>query len=148
MTTNLEADTVFKIETNDIGWWYWLATALCIAAGVYGYEQGFKLTIALSIINLLHFLVRERSFKAFPVQTRTAFLTLVTVAFFEPLRWLYLLPLVGLWAQVLFGYCPMARTVSMLPWNRNSDFNAALLISTYLSRPVRGNVMQGFTKTE
>ena len=57
--------------------------------------------------------------------------------------WTFWVPVVGFWVRVLFGYCLMARTLSLMPWNRRVPFTGALLFKTFLSRPVRGNVMQG-----
>jgi hypothetical protein len=37
----------------------------------------------------------------------------------------------------------MARTLSLMPWNGRVPFSGALLLKTYFSRPVRGNIMQG-----
>jgi hypothetical protein len=37
----------------------------------------------------------------------------------------------------------MARLVSLLPWNRKEGFSLALVKRTFLSPPVRGNVLQG-----
>jgi hypothetical protein len=37
----------------------------------------------------------------------------------------------------------MARVVSLLPWNRNEAFSFGLLKRTFLSAPVRGNILQG-----
>jgi len=60
-----------------------------------------------------------------------------------PLQVVYWLPMAGTWMQVLFGYCMMARRVSLLPWNRKERLSADLLMKTFISRPVRGNIMQG-----
>jgi hypothetical protein len=37
----------------------------------------------------------------------------------------------------------MARLVSLLPWNRKEPFSFALVLRTFLSVPVRGNILQG-----
>lgn len=91
----------------------------------------------------IHFAVRERSLTAFPIQVRIGYLLLLLVALPEKLQWIYWIPAIGTWAQVLFGYCTMARTVSLLPWNRKEAFSLDLLKRTFLSVPVRGNVLQG-----
>jgi hypothetical protein len=61
----------------------------------------------------------------------------------EPLRLIFWIPTIGTWAQVLFGYCTMARCVSLLPWNRNEPFTPGLFGRTFFSAPVRGNILQG-----
>ena len=136
------------IEYKDIGWWYWLVTVGLLSYGLSGNPDGYMLGIALTIINLTHFIIREKSITAFPVQVRYWYLLLIIVVFPEPLRLLYWLPIIGTWAQVIFGYCAMARIVSLLPWNNAEPISAALLKKTFLSRPVRGNIQHGFSAAE
>ena len=137
---------MFMIEYKDVGWWYWLVTACLLTAGVAGYPVGFLLAIGLTVFQLCHFVIRERGITAFPVQVRFWYLVLLVVVFYEPLRLIYWIPTIGTWAQLLFGYCTMARLVSLLPWNRGEAFSPALVKKTFCSRPVRGRVKQGFAR--
>ena len=134
---------MFMIDYKELSWWYWLVTACLLTAGVAGYRYGFTLAIALTVFQLIHFAIREGSLTAFPVQVRFWYLMLLLVAFPEPLRIIYWIPTIGTWAQLIFGYCTMARCVSLLPWNRNEPFSAGMLLRTFFSRPVRGNILQG-----
>ena len=134
---------MFMLEYRTISWWYWLATVGLLTAGVSGWPAGFMLAIGLTVFQLVHFIIRERSISAFPVQVRFAYLLLLLIALPESLQLIYWIPTIGTWAQVLFGYCTMARTVSLLPWNRKEAFSFALLKRTFLSAPVKGNILQG-----
>ena len=134
---------MFMIEYRAVGWWYWLVTVCLLTAGLFMSPTGFLLAIGLTVVQLVHFTVREKSATAFPVQVRLGYLLLLLVALPVPLQGIYWIPMIGTWAQVLFGYCAMARLVSLLPWNRKEAFSAALLRRTFLSVPVRGNVLQG-----
>jgi hypothetical protein len=134
---------MFMIDYKELSWWYWLVTACLLTAGVAGYQIGFILAIGLTVFQLLHFMVREHSITAFPVQVRFWYLVLLLVALPGPLQIIYWVPTVGTWAQLIFGYCTMARCVSLLPWNRNQPLSVDLLSRTFFSRPVRGNIMQG-----
>jgi len=134
---------MFMINYQELGWWYWFLTTCLLTAGVAGYPTGFFLAIGLTVFQLIHFAIREHSITAFPVQVRFWYLALLLVALPEPLRTIYWLPTVGTWARVLFGYCTMARCVSLLPWNRREGFSVDLLRRTFLSRPVPGNILQG-----
>lgn len=134
---------MFMIEYRSVSWWYWLATVLLLSAGVLGWSEGFVFAIGLTLIQLAHFIVRERSVRVFPVQVRIGYLLLLLIALPEPMHWLYWVPTVGTWAQVLFGYCAMARMVSLLPWNRQEGLSFGLVGRTFLSAPVRGNILQG-----
>ena len=134
---------MFMIEYRSISWWYWLVAVGFLTAGVFGWPTGFLLAIGFIVFQLIHFTIRERSVTAFPVQVRLGYLLLLLVALPESLRLIYWIPTIGTWAQVLFGYCAMARTVSLLPWNRQEAFSRGFLKRTFLSAPVRGNILQG-----
>ena len=137
---------MLMIEYKDIAWWYWLVTAILLTLGVLENGLGFIWAIALTIFQLIHFIVRSGNITAFPVQVRFWYLMLLWVALPEPMQWLYWIPCIGTWAQVIFAYCAMARMVSLLPWNREQAFSFSLLNKTFLSRPVRGSVQQEFSE--
>ena len=132
------------IEYKDIGWWYWLVTVVLLTFGIFGNPAGFMLAIGLTVFQLIHFVIRRRSITTFPVQVRFWYLILLIVALPEPLQLIYWIPTIGTWAQIIFGYCTMARLVSLFPWNRAEPFSLNLLKKTFFSRPVRGNIQQGF----
>ena len=134
---------MFMIDYKRLSWWYWLVTACLLTAGVAGYPSGFASAIGFTVFQLIHFTLREHNVTAFPVEVRFWYLILLLVAFPEPLRIIYWVPTIGTWAQLIFGYCAMARCVSLLPWNRHESLSVDLLARTYFSRPVRGNIMQG-----
>ena len=134
---------MLMLDTRSINWWYWLATVILLTAGVSGRPAGFALAIGLTVVQLIHFSMRERSLIAFPLQVRLAYWLLLLIALPENLQWIYWIPTIGTWAQVLFGYCAMARAGSLLPWNRKQPLSFALLEQTFLSAPVRGNILQG-----
>lgn len=139
---------MFMIEYKDIGWWYWLVTAILLTLGMFSDQPGFILAIGLNCLQLLHYIIRERNIKAFTVQVRFWYLVLLLISFPGLMQWLYWIPFIGTWAQVIFGYCAMARLVSLWPWNRNENFTFDLFIKTFFSPPVRGSVQQGFAETE
>lgn len=134
---------MFMLEYRAISWWYWLVTVCFLTAGVSGWPTGFLLAIGFTVFQLIHFSIREGSFTAFPIQVRLGYLLLLLIALPENLQLIYWIPTIGTWAQILFGYCTMARMVSLLPWNRKEAFSFALLRRTFLSAPVRGNILQG-----
>lgn len=134
---------MFMIDYKELSWQYWLVTACLLTAGFSGYPSGFLLAIGLTIFQLVHFAIRERSLRAFPVQVRFWYLMLLLVAYPEPLRFIYWIPTIGTWAQIFFGYCAMARCVSLLPWNRREPFSGELMVRVFIAKPVRGNILQG-----
>ncbi|NEZ02566.1 hypothetical protein G4Y73_00210 [Wenzhouxiangella sp. XN201] len=130
---------MLMIDYNKLSWWYWLVTACLLTLGVGGYPLAFPLAIALTLIQLVHYLAREKNFSAFPIQVRAWYLGLLLVALPAPLQPVYWIPTIGTWALVLFGYCGMARIISLLPWNRRQPLSMSLVKKTFLSRPVRGS---------
>lgn len=138
---------MLMVDFRDIGWWYWLVTGLLLTVAIVGAPIGFDLAIglaiALSIIQIVHYYLREGHLAAFPVQLRIAVLLLLLLAKLDPTGLVVWVPLTGAVARVFFGYCMMARMISLLPWNRGVPLSVALLGQTFLSAPKRGNILQG-----
>lgn len=139
---------MFMIQYKALSWRYWLVTAVLLTAGVCGWTGGFMLAIVLTAIQIVHFSILERNVTAFPVQVRVGYFLLLLIAWPEPLRLIYWIPTIGTWAQVVFGYCAMARLVSLLPWNRSETISLSLLKRTFLSAPVPGNILQGLPRVQ
>ncbi|MCW8986651.1 MAG: hypothetical protein OQK75_03180 [Gammaproteobacteria bacterium] len=135
---------MLMIEYKEISWWYWFVTAGLLTYGVTGHVSGFILAIALTVFQLIHFSFRDKNITSFPIQVRFWYLMLLLIALPAPLQLIYWIPTIGTWAQIIFGYCAMARCVSLLPWNRSVPFTFSLVFKTFFSRPVRGNILQGF----
>ena len=134
---------------NDIKWWYWLLTAVLLAAYlVVGLRAAIFAAIALTAVQLVHFAARERELAAFPVQVRAAYLGLLTIGLYPPLVFVHWIQLLGTWAMVLVGYCPLARMMSLLPWNRRQPLSAALVRRTFLSPPVRGSIVAAINEPQ
>ncbi|MFZ5466687.1 MAG: hypothetical protein ACOZAP_04425 [Pseudomonadota bacterium] len=133
---------MLMIDHRDSSWWYWLATVLFLTAGVAGWPEGFLLAIGLTVIQIVHYGLQHGSLGAFPLQVRIGYLLLLLIALPEGLQWLFWVPTIGTWAQVLFGYCTMARFVSLMPWNRTEALSLGLLRRTFLSAPVRGSILR------
>ena len=130
-----------KLEYHDIGWRYWLATAILLTLGVLGWVSGFYLAIGVTIVHLIHFLFLEGNIKSLPVQVRASLLLILICFLWGPIRFLYWLPVIGLWARVLFSYCFLARTLSLFSWNRKQPLNAELVKRVYFSPPVSGSIL-------
>lgn len=135
------------IQYREISWWYWAVTAVLLIAGLSGWTAAFYLVTGLSAIQIVHFRLREGSFSAFPVQVRIAYTALLLIALWEPMHWLFWVPAIGTPAQVLFGYCSLARCLSLLPWNRTEPLSWRLVRRTFLSPPVNGSILQGLPAT-
>lgn len=126
---------------KEIAWWYWLVTMALLAGALAGCPLGFAPAIGLTLVQILHFRLREGSLKAFPVQVRTGHLLWMLAGLWAPLGFFHWIQLAGTTAAVLVDYCPMARMLSLLPWNRRQPFGLRLVVRTFLRPPVRGSVL-------
>jgi hypothetical protein len=132
---------------RELSWWYWAVTAVLLITGLAGRFEAFYLAAALSAVQIVHFRFREGSFADFPVQVRAAYTAILLLALWTPMNWLFWVPGIGTLAQVLFGYCLLARCLSLLSWNRREALSWRLVWRTYASPPVKGNIMQGLPAT-
>lgn len=126
---------------------YWAATVILLLGVVAGYPWCMPAVIALNLVQIVHFLVRERSITAFPVQVRVAYTALLFLSLAPYMIWVLWMQLVGTTAMVLFQYCFLARCVSLLPWNKREPYSLDLFRRTFFSPPVPGNILQGLDAT-
>ena len=132
------------MRLRSLRWWYWLATACLLAASLSGWDPGLMLAFACVAFQLVHYLAREGSIRAFPVQTRIAYLALLGVGAWEPLGFIHWMQLAGTSVTVALDYCVLARMVSLLPWNRTRALTRGLVWQTFATPPVTGSVLHAF----
>lgn len=119
--------------THDLSWWYWFLTAILLATGLFVRPEGTLLAMALCAVQIAHVIWLTRDVTAFPVQVRAAYLALLIAGLWEPLQWIHWMQLAGTSARVLIGYCLLARTLSLAPWNRGHALTLALIRGTFFS---------------
>jgi hypothetical protein len=129
--------------SNNIVWWYWFFTTLLLIGAVAGNTLSLQAVIGLNIVQVIHFVIREKSITAFQVQVRVTYLGLLVLSQAPFMFWILWWQLIGTAAMVLFGYCFLARCMSLMPWNKTEDYSISLLKRTFFSAPVKGNVLQG-----
>jgi len=134
---------MFMLDIHDSGWRYWLITVFLLSAGLAGWRDCFLGAMVVVTINIIHIIVRDRAIFSFPIEVRCAYIVLLCLSLFLPMDWMYWLLATGTWAQVIFGYCTMARCLSLLPWNRTQALTWRFIWKTFISPPVRGNILQG-----
>lgn len=116
---------------QDLGWWYWAVTVILLASGLSGWSTGVYLAILLCFIQIGHVVWLTKSASAFPVQVRVAYVLMLAAGLWEPLQWIHWVQLVGTSARVLVGYCFLARSLSLAPWNRWQPITWGLVRRTY-----------------
>ena len=120
-------------------WALWLITWLGLLAGLlnrvfYEYVVLFSVLHAMLFMLLLGFQI-----KAFPVQVRIAYLIWVAVGTYVPYMVILMyITTIGLASNLFLGYCPLARTMYLLPWNREDSFSLELFKRVIMTSPTSG----------
>ena len=120
-------------------WSSWFITWVGLIAGI-GDPAYFEYVVAFSALHAVAFIVLFRfSVRSFPVQVRVAYLAWVAVGTYVPFMVVLMyITLAGLATNLFLGYCPLARMVYLLPWNRDEKFSLDLARRVFLSAPVSG----------
>jgi hypothetical protein len=109
-----------KLDLTDPFWWFWAITLAFIVAAVAGWTPGYYVVMAISAIQVLVFLVRERSAMAFPTQIRIVYFVLTLTGLWAAGRLLlYVLLLLGTVMVVFLGRCSISLLLKYMPWNRD-----------------------------
>ena len=130
---------------KEMDWWYWLVTDGLLIASLAGWRWGILPVIGLTMIQTAHYFVRERRIAAFPVQVRLGYLLLLVLGMYPPLGFIHWIQLAGTTAVVTVGYCPLARIMVLMPWNRSRPLTPALVWNTIISPPVTGSILEANT---
>lgn len=124
-----------------IVWTYWFVTALLLTLWLLaGLPEAIYAAVVLTGIQAVHFLILEKRLPAFPVQLRFAYLLLVIAGLWGPLHFLHWIQFAGTWAFVGTGYCPLARMLMLLPWNRDRKLDWPLVRTLLLTPPTDGSI--------
>ena len=97
----------------------WAATAVLLGLSLAGESWALPLALSLCAASTVYYAARLRSLRAYRVQIRLGFLGIAGLGALPGLAPILWLPLLGTTSQVLFGICPMARSLALMPWNRS-----------------------------
>lgn len=120
-------------------WWLWFITWLGLLAGLgdrtfWHYVVFFSAFHALLVFSLFGWRISP-----FPVQVRVAYFLWVAVGTFIPsMEILMFITIAGLATNLFLEYCPLARMLYLLPWNRDESFSVDLLRRVFFSQPKPG----------
>lgn len=121
---------------------YWLVTALFLAIGLLVSPPALFLAMAVTLIHAIHYLSRHAAVRAFPMQVRIGYLGLLILGQLAFLDWVNWVQLIGTTALLTTGYCPLARILSLAPWNRNRPLSWDLFVTAIFTPPVSGSIIQ------
>ena len=121
---------------------YWQATAALLAAHFGGWTAGLACAIALNAVQALHFTAVRRKWRALDVQVRWLYLGLLMLGTVPTLSWIHVLQAAGLFGLLVADYCPAARLLVLMPWNRQVPFSGRLLLHVLLLPPRPGSIAE------
>jgi len=111
-----------KINTTDIRWWFWAATLAFNVAAVASWTPGYYAVMGISAVQVLFFLVQEKSLTAFPTQIRVAYFAFTLFGLWPEVRLvMYIILLLGTVMVTFFGRCSIALVLKYMPWNRGRE---------------------------
>lgn len=120
-------------------WGLWFVTWLGLLGGFFD-ARFYHFVVIFSGLHALLFLWLFRLQTAeFPVQVRIAYFLWVAAGTYIPYMAILLyITTIGLATNLFWGYCPLARMMSLVPWNRSKPLSWDLARRTFFSRPVSG----------
>jgi len=123
-------------------WIYWLVTDFFIATGLLLWPPALFLAMATTGIHGAHYLLRSPQITSFPMQVRLGFLGLLILGQAPFMAWVNWIQLAGATALLTTGYCPLARILSLMPWNRTRLLSWDLFKAAIFTPPVDGSILQ------
>lgn len=128
-------------RTRSTEWRYWLLTDVLLLGTVLGCNWSLAALALVTAVHCLRFLARERSLGAFPMQVRLTYAALLALGAAESLAFIHWIQLAGTTAVVTVGYCPLARLLALMPWNRRAPLDRARLLRILFGPPVQGSIL-------
>lgn len=117
----------------------WVPTWLILFAGLFDHRL-WEVAIGFTALHALGFLALLR-FRplAFPAQLRIVYIGWLVLGTYVPaLESMMYITTVGLGANLIWGYCPLARMMYLLPWNRAQPLSARVFVQAFLQPPRPG----------
>lgn len=127
---------------TDLSWWHWAATVPLLAAHLAGHRGPLAAAMVLCAAVGGYFFLHLRQVRPFPVQVRVAYLGLLAVGAMPWMAWLHGVQLIGTSAMIALGYCPLARMLNLLPFNRDEPLTRALVWRVFVQDPCAGGLVQ------
>jgi hypothetical protein len=118
---------------------YWLVTAL--ALGLSLWPPALFLAMAATLAHSVQFFLYNPQLTAFPMQVRVGFFGLLLLGQAPYFGWVNWIQLAGTTALLTTGYCPLARILSLMPWNRTRPLSWKLFATAIFSPPVDGSIV-------
>lgn len=121
---------------------WWGVTACLLGVALAGSGAALAGAMIATALQALHFRLDGHPARSLPVQVRLAYLGLLLLGAWPPLAALHLLQFAATLLVLTYDYCPLARLLSLAPWNRQAPLSWRLLAWTLFSAPEPGNLLQ------
>jgi hypothetical protein len=121
---------------------YWLITDLFLAVGLLFWPPALFAAMAVTTVHNVHFMMRYPGTGSFPLQVRFTYLGLLLIGQLPYCQWINWVQLIGTTALLTTGYCPLARLLSLAPWNRSQSLSWELFAKALFTPPVNGSILQ------
>jgi hypothetical protein len=131
---------MLKLEWRRLEWWYWVVADVLLALALLVERHWFAPALAFNLLQAVHIAWRRDSLLHFSSQVRIGYLLWLVAGLLPGLFWMHWIQLAGTTAMISVGYCPLARMLSLLPWNRVHPFTLRLVLSTFLAPPRSGSI--------
>jgi hypothetical protein len=121
----------------------WAVTAPLLMASLAGVSWATPAALGLCALSTVFYAQKLHSIRAYRVQVRLGFMALVGLTAVPGLQGILWLPIIGTTAQVLCGYCPMARLLDLMPWNRGDPLSFGAVVQVLGRRPGNEGLLIG-----
>jgi hypothetical protein len=123
-------------------WNYWFVVAVFLAAGLLVWPPALYLSMLATVVYSVHMYRYSPRITSFPMQVRLVYLGMLVLGTVPYFGWVLWAQLAGAPAKLIFDYCPLARMLSLAPWNRNQPMSWEFFKSAIFSRPVKGSIIE------
>jgi hypothetical protein len=117
----------------------WVVTWAMLFAGLFDHRF-YELAIGFTVAHAIGFLALLR-FRplVFPAQLRLVYIAWLVLGTYVPgLESMMWITTAGLGANLIWGYCPLARMMYLLPWNRDQPLTLRVFVLAFILPPRPG----------
>jgi len=122
-------------------WTVWFITDICLATGLMYSPVMLYVGMAVVALHSIHFYKFSHHAFSFPMQVRLIYLGFLILGQLPYCRWINWIQLAGTTALITVDYCPLARTLSLMSWNRTRALTWKFFQTAIFSRPVSGSII-------
>src|SRR5690554_3227294 len=105
----------FIIDFKSIYWIFWFVTLVFIIAAISGCSPCYYVVMAISFIQVLFFVIKEKSLIAFPTQIRITYFLITLFGLWQEVRlYVFILLLLGTIMVTFFERCSIAAMLKYM----------------------------------